>query len=77
MMNENISYSKLLLVFFGSLAIAFVFLYFVVNPMVQDSYNKGYQRGINESCPDLMEFCNQEKQVPSFVVFPEVNVSIS
>ena len=67
MTNKKISYQKLLLVFFGSLVVTFLFLYIVISPIVQDAYNKGYERGVVESCPAVLEKMSQNSQVPFYV----------
>lgn len=38
------------LLFFGVLILCFAFLYSIVEPMVQDAYKKGYDKGKNETC---------------------------
>lgn len=76
MKKDKPSYQKLLLVFIGSFVIAVIFISLFLNPIVQDAYNKGYQRGINESCPDVMKFCNKEKQVPEFFINEPFNLSL-
>jgi len=41
---------KILLFFIFVFLVSFTMLYVIIDPIVQDAYNKGYQRGINETC---------------------------
>jgi hypothetical protein len=63
-MTKKMITKKIVLSYFLLLIVTFVVLYIFINPMIQDAYNKGYERGLGENCQEVLEKISQDSQVP-------------
>ena len=63
MMSMMVSIKQLIckgtMIFFATLIIVFIISTALIKPIVEDAYNKGYKRGINETCNSVWEFKNK------------------
>lgn len=51
-------------VFFGVLIFTFALLYSLINPLVQDAYSKGYEKGKNDTCRVFIEYKEEKGDNP-------------
>ena len=69
-------YMKALIIFISTMIVSAIVMYIFINPIVQDAYNKGYKRGIDEKCADLMEYIKEQNSAPDYLPFVSTNFSI-
>ena len=68
-------------IFLASLVVTFLFITLFLEPIVQDAYQKGYDKGKNESCDNGLKF-NQisedwDNDCPFGDCVPKLNVNFS
>jgi hypothetical protein len=61
------------LIFFSVLCVTFILIYVFMNPMIQDAYKKGYDKGKNETC----KIFNSDAWTGDNPTNKEINISLN
>jgi hypothetical protein len=74
-MKTKIDWKRGILIFLCTFIGVFLVFFIVVNPMVQDAYNKGWLRGINESCDGILDKVDWQNKYPTGL--PNISLNVS